>query len=167
MNVYAPLQSYLADREETSVVMTYKEIEALLGRKLPPTAYGAHKRQWWANTETHSQALAWLRAKRKARLDVNHDRVTFVSDTASLAPSTVRPTDATVELRLEGLNSAAKRMLEDIAEEKGMSPEDAVVTLLNQSALQRRAATLDWFAANTATSKTSSVDLIRADRDGR
>lgn len=169
MTVYAPLQSYLSQRRESSVVMTYAEIESLLGRKLPPTAYGDHRRQWWANTETHSQALAWLRANRKTKLDVTGDKVTFIrADTTSKQGNTTQELsrEPRSDTWLQDLAPAALRLLEDVAEEKGITLQEAAVELLNRAATQRRQATLDWFAANTLTSSTSSVDLIRADRDG-
>jgi anion-transporting ArsA/GET3 family ATPase len=170
MTVYAPLQSYLSQRTESSVVMTYAEIESLLGRKLPPTAYGDHRRQWWANTETHSQALAWLRANRKTKLDVAGDKVAFIRADASSKQSVAAQhisQEARSEAWLQELAPAALRLLEDIAEEKDITLQEAAVELLNRAARQRRQATLDWFAANTLPSSTSSVDLIRADRDGR
>lgn len=170
MTVYAPLQSYLSRRTETSVVMTYAEIESLLGRKLPPTAYGDHRRQWWANTATHSQALAWLRANRKTKLDVVGDRVTFIRADAPVKRDVTtqhHSQESPPEVWLQALAPAALRLLEDIAEERGVTLQEAAVELLNRAARQRRAATLDWFAANTLPSSTSSVDLIRADRDGR
>lgn len=162
MSAYAPLQSYLADRSEPSIVMTYAEIESLLGRKLPPTAYGDHRRQWWANTETHSQALAWLRANRKTKLDTVLDRVTFIVSKETRATSSEQPNDW-----LDGLEPAARRLLEDVAEEHGLTLSEAAVELLNRAAMRRRQSTLDWFAANTPLSSTSAVDLIRADRDAR
>lgn len=162
MSAYTPLQTYLADRSEAAVVMSYAEIESLLGRKLPPTAYGDHRRQWWANTETHTQALAWLRANRKTRLDTAADRVTFVLAKAPEQASTGQP-DGWVA----GLEPAAKRLLEDVAEEHDLSLSEAAVRLINRAAAQRRQSTLDWFAANTPFSSTSSVDLIRTDRDAR
>ena len=165
MNVYAPLQSYLTSQSDASVVMTYAEIESLLGRKLPPTAYGDHRRQWWANTETHSQALAWLRANRKTKLDAAGDRVTFVRaqgpGSQGSAPG-IGP-----DAWLLDLAPSARRLLEDVAEETGLTLGGAAVELLNRAAEHRRRATLDWFAANTLPSGTSGVDLIRADRDGR
>lgn len=161
MSVYAPLEAYLTGRDESSVVMTYAEIEALLGRRLPPTAYGEHRRQWWSNTETHSQALAWLRANRKTKLDAALDRVTFVlgQDTAK--------TSAGEAGWLKGLEPAARRLLEDVAEEHALTLGEAAVELLNRAAVRRRQNTLDWFAENTQHSTTSSADLIRADRDAR
>jgi hypothetical protein len=161
MSLYTPLQSYLADRNESSVVMTYPQIEALIGRKLPPTAYGEHRRQWWANTETHSQALAWLRANRKTKLDAVLDRVTFI------LANDARQAAGTQESGLRGLQPAARRLVEDVAEELNLSFDAAIAELLNRAAMRRRQTTLDWFAANTLHSTTSAAELIRADRDAR
>ena len=166
MSVYEPLQSYLTDNPDASVIMSYEEIERLLGRRLPNTAYGDNKRQWWANTETHSQALAWLRANRKAKLDVKRDRVTFVRELGvSGAGASINRGDAGI--LLIALEPATLRLLEDVAEDRGASLAGAATILLNQMAKRRRQATLDWFAANTTPSAVTSVDLIRADRDAR
>ncbi|PKL58638.1 MAG: hypothetical protein CVV34_01440 [Methanomicrobiales archaeon HGW-Methanomicrobiales-5] len=40
------------------IVLTFPEIEALLGFALPPSA--SKYQAWWANDITHSQAKAWL-----------------------------------------------------------------------------------------------------------
>jgi len=41
--------------------MTFKDVEAIIGRKLPPSAY--RHRPWWANeARGHSHAKAWLDA---------------------------------------------------------------------------------------------------------
>jgi hypothetical protein len=159
---YSPLQSFLTANPQPSVVLSYQEIEELIGRRLPNTAYGSAKRQWWANTETHSQALAWLRAGRRAKLDVERDRVTFIRDGDS---RTIRTPAA--ESVLAGLEPAAERMLQDVAEETGTSVELAAAELLNQMARRRRQATLDWFAGKSAFSEVSSAELVREDRDAR
>lgn len=163
MTVYQPLHDYLNRHTDSAVVLGYAEIEKLIGRKLPPTAYGDNKRQWWANTETHSQALAWLRANRKAKLDVQREQVTFIKATAS------SPTSSHVAepAQLRGLSAAARRMLEDVAEERGVDLTTAAAEVLNEIALRRRAATMDWFAGRSGFSETSSASLIREDRDGR
>lgn len=166
MSVYEPLQSYLTDNPDASVIMSYKEIERLLGRRLPNTAYGDNKRQWWANTETHSQALAWLRANRKAKLDVKRDRVTFVRE-SGVSGSDASMNRGTSGIMLDGLEPATLRLLQDVAEDRGASLAGAAAILLNQMAKRRRQATLEWFAANTTPSSVTSADLVRADRDAR
>lgn len=167
MNVYAPLQHYLSEHDQSSVVLTYDQIESLIGRKLPPTAYGNHKRQWWANTESHSQALAWLRANRKAKLDVNLDQVVFKREPSESRALSASATPSPLRLDRSRLQAGAIRMLEDIAEEHGGSLDDAAVVLLNEAARRRRKATLSWFADNTIASDVSSAELVRGDRDAR
>ena len=163
MTIYQPLQQYLAAQSDAAVVMSYAQIERLLGRRLPPTAYGDNKRQWWANTETHSQALAWLRANRRAKLDVNRQEVTFIrKDEHASEQQTTNP-----KLVLEGLTRTARRMLEDIAEEARITPEAAAVRVLDDMAMRRRADTLAWFAGKSTFSDVPSAELIREDRDAR
>ena len=166
MSVYQPLQRYLESRSEDAVTLTYDEIEKILRRPLPDTARRDKKRQWWANTESHSQALAWLRAHRKAKLDVKRLEVTFTrQDNTDIQPDD--PGDL-IRLSVSQLDPAALRMLEDMAEETGADLSVALATLMNRAGQRRRQATLDWFAENSGPiSSTSSVDLIREDRDAR
>ena len=162
MSLYAPLRDFLADSRDPVVTLSFKEIEHLIGRRLPPSAHGENIRQWWANTPTHSQARAWLEAGRKARLDVAQRRVTF--ERRSEAPAA---DDGVVRLRTASLSAAALRLLQDAAEELGQDLGGAAEALLNEAGLRRRRDTLAWFAANTSTSTTDSAELIRADRDSR
>jgi hypothetical protein len=159
---YAPLKSHLSALNVERVSMTFMEVERVLGRPLPPSARGKSIRQWWANTDTHSQAKAWLEAGRIAKLDAEREAVTFVR---SSRMSTTAETDRTVVVSRDQLTPAAIRLLEDIAEEQGVGLGAAMTSLLNQAALRRRRETLDWFAQNTLVSKTTSAELIRADRD--
>jgi hypothetical protein len=162
------------------VVMTYDEIEKLLGRNLPNTAYGDSWRQWWANTETHSQALAWLRAGwRVTRPDLANKRVEFRrqadkpvpgASSATILPE-VSASDADARTGIvvsrEHLTPSARRMVEDAAEDSGGNLGLAVAELLNRAAMARRRQLLEWFTENAPRSGTSSVKLIREDRDAR
>src|SRR3954467_5743749 len=61
MSRYKPLGNYLKRAASNSVPMTFKDVEAIIGRKLPPSAY--RHRPWWANeARGHSHAKAWLDA---------------------------------------------------------------------------------------------------------
>lgn len=60
---YEPLSSLLKTCKKTELLLTFPEIEALLGFTLPPSAY--KYQTWWANDTTHSQARAWLNANWK------------------------------------------------------------------------------------------------------
>jgi hypothetical protein len=178
---YEPLKTYLSSVPGPVVVLTYAEIENLLGRKLPPTAYGDSWRQWWANTETHSQALAWLRAGwRVTRPDFANKRVEFRRQADKAVPANgafgeMIPTEAPasdaesrvgIVVSREKLTPSALRMIEDAAEESG-NLGLAIAELLNRAAMARRRQLLDWFSENAPRSGTSSVKLIREDRDAR
>jgi len=56
---YHRLEEYLSNSKKQIEVLTYDEIERILGFKLPPSAY--KHRPWWANGG-HNQANSWLNA---------------------------------------------------------------------------------------------------------
>lgn len=70
---YFPLEHYL---NQTTITLTYADIEEILGFALPPTAY--KREQWWENnTANHPQAKSWLNAGWKvARVELGKS-VTF------------------------------------------------------------------------------------------
>jgi hypothetical protein len=58
---YEPLGQYLKKNGSGRIAMTFREVEAVIGRRLPASAY--RHRPWWANEERgHSHAKAWLGA---------------------------------------------------------------------------------------------------------
>lgn len=61
-NKYYPLYQHLTNQEQRTVTLTFDEIESILGRTgaLPPSS--KEHRAWWANTDSHVQAKAWLAA---------------------------------------------------------------------------------------------------------
>ena len=76
-SAYRPLGDHLARQPGPTCVLTFREIEAHLGRPLPPSA-GA-RRAWWNNLHGHNQAHhGWLAAGwRIASVDLARQRVTF------------------------------------------------------------------------------------------
>lgn len=56
---YIGLKRYLTSLTTPIIVLSFKDIEQIIGNKLPKSAY-AHSEAWWANDYTHSQAIAWL-----------------------------------------------------------------------------------------------------------
>ena len=77
---YAPLHDYLRDRKRDGaeeVVLTFAQIEKLVGRVLPEGARVV--RGWWGNRDGGSaQASAWLDAGFKVKdVSLAHKRVTF------------------------------------------------------------------------------------------
>lgn len=163
MSLYSPLRTFLRNHGDQRVSMTFSDVERVLGRRLPPSASGASMRQWWANTDTHSQAKAWLEAGRTAKLDVDNKAVTFVREATAEAEAAV---DLIVVPR-KHLEAAAFRLLEDVAEERSISIGEAMAILINSAGAQRRRAAFDWFDHNVAASTARSADLIRAERDER
>ena len=58
MRVYDPLMEFLDKCGLQTVTLTYAEIEKIINRNLPATAY--KRREWWGNHDrTHSQSAAW------------------------------------------------------------------------------------------------------------
>ena len=58
---YAPLTEYLVDLppEVTTVTLTFEQLGAIVGRRLPASAWG---RSWWGNTPNMALGRAWLGA---------------------------------------------------------------------------------------------------------
>ena len=75
---YQLLYKYLRDRFANRLVLTFAEIEDILGSGLPVSArrYPA----WWSNNEgSHVQAEAWLTAGfRTEQVDIPGEKLTFV-----------------------------------------------------------------------------------------
>ena len=61
MSVYTPLCDYLSDLKVNSVVLSFADIEEIIGRSLPQSAFEYNA--WWANDRTHTQAKnGWMAA---------------------------------------------------------------------------------------------------------
>lgn len=76
---YAAIGTHLADVSDREKTLSFDEIETIIGRALPASAH--RHRAWWANTDTHSQALTWLSAGWKVEAaDLDAREVTFVRD---------------------------------------------------------------------------------------
>ena len=86
---YAPLHEYLANRYADSVVLTFAQIEDLLGSALPDTARARH--EWWTSTgsgaDKSSGSNAWVLAGRTARPNLLARTVAFERHAESLRDS--------------------------------------------------------------------------------
>jgi hypothetical protein len=165
--MYQPLADYLRRQPGCETTLSYDDIERILGRELPRTAYGDHVRQWWANTKTHSQALAWLEVGWRARVDVVNKRVFFTRVSAGEGAHGTSPKpepDQAVWYR--HLTAAGRRLIEDYCEELGVTAEEAAVAIINAAAQEHRKRLISWFAANSPNTASDSAELIREDRDG-
>jgi hypothetical protein len=90
MGKYEPLEKLLKSRRAGRWRVAFRELEALLGFKLPQSAFKYPA--WWSNDDTgHSHAKAWLDAGwRTEEVDLAERRLTFARIDAT--PS-VPPTD--------------------------------------------------------------------------
>ena len=70
------------------IVLTFIEVEEILGRELPATA--RNHRQWWENQESSPQAGQWQRAGFKTSpVEMHDETVRFYRD-GSIAPGLAR-----------------------------------------------------------------------------
>lgn len=76
---YAPLNKHLASMPKATKTyeLSLDEIATIMGAPLPKSAYD--HRAWWANTESHSQALAWISAGWKVEaVDLDKKSISLV-----------------------------------------------------------------------------------------
>jgi len=76
---YRSLHQYLDNRYANTVLLTFAEIEDLLGFTLPDRA--RLQQEWWSNTDTDStssaQSRSWTHASRTARANLLARTVVF------------------------------------------------------------------------------------------
>ena len=74
---YQPLGNFLQGNPGKVVMLSFVDIEAVLGRPLPPSAY--LRRGWWGNHPSLPQAHAWLAVGWKTRaVKLSLQTVSFV-----------------------------------------------------------------------------------------
>ena len=74
MGKYAPLEEFLATQEESTVLLTYGQMEELLGFSLPNSAY--KHRAWWSNGKKGGSKF-WLRVGWLVDTVLLNEKVTF------------------------------------------------------------------------------------------
>jgi hypothetical protein len=162
---YDPLMRYLVGLDLDEVSLSFAEVESILGRRLPPSA--REHQAWWANTDSHSHARAWLQAGwRTERLDRGGERVAFVRDRASGVAEPSAVMEGYV-MRSSDLGPLARRLVEVEAARRGLDPAAAAAALLDEAALERRKALMEKFRRLSPRVSGDSTDLIREDRDAR
>jgi DNA-binding transcriptional regulator YiaG len=79
---YQPLLEFLRGSNQSEVILTFAEIEALMNNPLPDSAKS--KRAWWSNRSKGAlQASAWMEAGYGVEdVDLDEQRVTFRKPTA-------------------------------------------------------------------------------------
>jgi hypothetical protein len=84
---YHLLYKYLRDRYANRVVLTFAEIEDLLGFALPDPA--RIQQEWWAGADPFAsgsaQSDSWMLASRTASVNLAAQSVVFDRDTASVS----------------------------------------------------------------------------------
>jgi hypothetical protein len=102
MAKYQPLETHLAACNAGAVSMTFVEIEAVIGAKLPAAAH-TH-RSWWSNNAANNvMTRSWLAAGyRTERVDIPGQALTFrrIADGAEVAGAPPAPNSPTVLERL-------------------------------------------------------------------
>jgi len=85
MSKYQELGAFLKGRHETEVPMTFAEVEAVTGAKLPASAF--KHRPWWSNNPNNSVLTrVWLAAGyRSERVDMAAERLVFVKNPSGKA----------------------------------------------------------------------------------
>jgi DNA-binding transcriptional regulator YiaG len=80
---YQPLLEFLRGSNQSEVILTFAEIEALMNNPLPDSAKS--KRAWWSNRSKGAlQASAWMEAGYRVEdVDLDGQRVTFRKPTTS------------------------------------------------------------------------------------
>lgn len=73
---YKALSEFLYERWEKRIVLSYEQLEELLGFTLPASAHNLPQ-SYWANTEYHTYAKSWLKLGYKAKVDVENKKVVF------------------------------------------------------------------------------------------
>jgi hypothetical protein len=78
MSKYDPLRDYLRKQTLREIVLTFKEVEDLIGGRLPASA---ERPQWWANVTdrqtSHVQRNSWRDAGYDAFLIAGLNKVRF------------------------------------------------------------------------------------------
>jgi len=77
MSKYEPLAAFLRAQRTDEVSLTFREIERIVGTRLPPKAQ--HQRAWWSNNPNNNvMTKVWLAAGfRSERVDLEGRRLTF------------------------------------------------------------------------------------------
>jgi len=75
MNKYDPLHDFLKKSDAKKVVLTFDDIEKVIGANLPKSA--KKHAAWWDNKEYHSQSIAWKEAGFHVKADRANEIAVF------------------------------------------------------------------------------------------
>jgi hypothetical protein len=77
MSKYEPLTQFLRQQSDAEILMTFDQIERVVGEKLPKSAHD--HRAWWSNNPSNSvMTKAWLAAGfRSEQVDMEGQKLVF------------------------------------------------------------------------------------------
>lgn len=78
---YFPLLVRLKGSGANEVVLSFAEVEALIGGPLPASARAT--RAWWSNRDSGAQAAAWMQAGYRVTVDLASEQITFCKHQAT------------------------------------------------------------------------------------
>ena len=167
MAKYDPLERFLSAHPESGCMLTFAEIEEIIGAPLPPSAR-RHKR-WWGNDRTHVQARSWLATSREVgKLRLAEEQVLFRRVFYSPPSADDSPDRRRSQVIVRNLNTGVVTALKQKARHKGHSLERELRAILTRAAGPERReliAEADRIRAMTAGPLEDSVSLLRLDRD--
>ena len=73
---YKALSEFLYESWEKRIILSYEELESILGFSLPTSVHNLPQ-SYWANTEYHTYAKSWLKLGYKAKVDAENKKVIF------------------------------------------------------------------------------------------
>ena len=86
---YKPLTNFLASIDRSDWPASFSDVERILGFSLPSSA--RKWQAWWSNSQSHSQANAWIEAGWEIRkVDFDKESVVFVRGSSSSRVSRAR-----------------------------------------------------------------------------
>ena len=170
MSKYSPLQEYLRAQQGDSCVLTFSQIEEIIGATLPASA--RRREQWWGNDKTHTQACSWMQAGWKVRQPrLMREQVHFTRNDYHSSSAGGQSTGKSFsQVVVRKLDSEVVAELKLRARRNGHSLEQELRVILTRAARPRRReliAEADRIRAMTVGPLEDSVSLVRQARDNR
>jgi hypothetical protein len=171
MTTYKPLARFLETATTQAVPMTFAEIEAIIGRKLPPSAY--KHRPWWSNnTRNSAMTRAWVEAGwQSEQVDMERRRLVFRRTTEPGKPAPSKPEktgSGNGSITIHGLTPETMNSLMARAQLLNLTIAQAAGQVLEQHArlgIQERLTLADRIRSESP--RLHHVDVVQSIRDDR
>jgi hypothetical protein len=178
---YDKLKHFLIAAKFTDLDMSFAQIEKVLGRALPPSAF--KHRAWWSNNpENNVMTRAWIDAGyQTADVDMTAKTVSFVFGGQNVPapvqfqapkglaekPATGFIYDGVFEGMKTSLSPRAREWLDMVGKNENDSNRVVINVIESLAAKSLRRSIIDKYAKLNIGSGSDSVDLIREARDER